>query len=306
MDTGKTPPKDTLPDDLLAAVRAITMVDVELLVFGGFPKVDTREALIEARRRWVLACKFDLALSIWAPTLDPTPRYLAKALYGATDPQAAEAAWFDAVFLWPDQNSQEYAASQIWALDDDGAANEKVHNARVRRIKLQGELRAANKKHRSKEAAKIKAALADPKMLIRARESLHHLHPELWIRYVVLCAHEKRRLNTKGPWRRNARAELGQIVPMAPSLQYDAFGICTIFHACYLWIKRHRTISSNPVPISKLLRDVTGMSVSEAACEVTGRLLNAIDYPNRPSSRTIRRIIKSSKFIHTLKTSNHF
>lgn len=301
MDTRKTPPEAKLPHELLDAAREITRIGSDIFVFGGFPKVDIRQALIEARRRWVHACKFDLALRMWAPTLAPTPRHLAKALYGAADPQAAESTWFDAVFLWPDQDSQESAASRIWALDEDGNANEEAHNARIDIAKSQGELRAANKKHRWKEAGRIKAALDDPAVRVRAREDLHHLHPELWIRYVVLHAHNIRKLNSKGTWRQDARDELVKIIPKASGLEYDALGTCCVFAASYRWIKSHRKISPN----CEMLRDVAGMSVSEAACEVTVRLFRAIKYLNAPSSRTIRRIIKSSKYIQTMKTINH-
>jgi hypothetical protein len=125
MDTDKSPPKDKLPAELLAATTVVSGVDSDIFIFGGFPRVDFDTALAEARRRWELALKFDSALRWWSPGCPETPCELVKA-HGVNDPEAAEEAWLEAVWLWPDDIDQENAAEKFWSM------HEKVAIAQAR------------------------------------------------------------------------------------------------------------------------------------------------------------------------------
>jgi hypothetical protein len=339
MDTAKTPPKEEWPRELLDAARAITQIDSEIFVFGGFPKVDGFKALSEARWRWILACQFDHALRAWEPTLytaeraergrggrrvpagSPSPHELIKTIYGVADAKEAESAWLDGVWLWPDEVSQESAADQIWLLDEDGGANLTARSAREKRAGLQGEMLKIAIKRRTKtgefvpfrklrnpsqlrKRSRLRNAINEPQLLRQARLGLPHLNPELWVRYVFLSARQD-----SAPGEHSAREwaskQLGRMIPRSRSktVQYDALGVCLVFAATYRWIKRTRELEGKS-PKTKILLDVNGMSASDAACEITPQLLRSINYVNSPSPRTIRRIIESSQYIKAMQTPN--
>jgi hypothetical protein len=75
--------------------------------------------------------KFDRALWLWSPGAAHTPREIATA-YGVADPQSAEQAWLDAVWLWPDIDDQETVAEKFWSM------HESIATAQARVARLQG------------------------------------------------------------------------------------------------------------------------------------------------------------------------
>ena len=169
VDTVKTPPltRQQLPTELLAAAKAISGIESEILAFGEFPKEDFDTALQEARRRWALALKFDRALFLWFPGSPKSPRDIVKS-YGVSSPQLAEDAWLEAIWLWPDVEDQELVAEKFWSM------NENVESVQTRIRRLQRLVFLATK-GRAKRMRRLRVALDDPELRTKAAVNLQHL-----------------------------------------------------------------------------------------------------------------------------------
>jgi hypothetical protein len=295
VDTGKTPAWRSVRRELIPAARSIVPADSEIFFLGGFPKTDFDTALQEARRRWALALKFDRALFLWSPGLSRSPREIAKD-YGVSDPDSAESAWLEAIWLWPDVEDQELVAEKFWSM------NETVEPAQTRVRRLERLVFLATKKGRVERARKLKAALDDPELRAKAAVNLQHLSPELWIRWTILSARFAKNTNTRAGWRANARMELGRIVPptIGAQLDYDSLLVLSVFAQCIRWIDRHK---KNIVSIGRRQLH-KALSRSERAYILTALVLKASGYPRRPGPKQIRKIVKSSKYLEHLKSNN--
>jgi hypothetical protein len=298
MDTARTLPltKKDLPAELLAAATVISGVDEEIFIFGGFPKTEFDSALLEARRRWMLALKFDRALWLWSPGAEHTPREIARTTYGVADPESAEQAWLDAVWLWPDIEDQETVAEKFWSM------HESVATAQARVARLRADAFIARQKKQIKAARKIEAKLANPKLRRRAAVNLQHLNPELWIRWTILGARIAKNTNRRHGWRENARVELGRIVPptIGRQLDYDSLLVLLVFAECYRWIEKNKKDHGRVI---SYLREAAPARAGRAYI-LTSVVLKESGYPRCPGPKQIGKIVKSLKYLSLLKSSN--
>lgn len=327
-----------LPQELLDAVRTMTDIGSEVFIFGGFPKNNLKDSLIEARRKWILACKFDQALRLWNPNplfsthrLNPnrSPLDIVRVVGGVADPRAAEEAWLEAVWLWPDEMAQERAAYDLGGFDGRGAMSKNVRDARNaltvlsrgpgtmtviykgRRLGIRkaiAEIRSAAKKRGKKSEVRH---LMDHQRQLRAFKKLSparrqeeiaklrhaaHLdgpfpHPELWIRYVVLDNKQMaERESANKRFRDRIRRELGRLVPASKGKhEYDAIRVMLTASICERWAKQSKENR-------KEARQLTGtFSVFDAIFKLTHMVLAELGYGPTPSAMQTRRILKSSK-----------
>jgi hypothetical protein len=289
VDTARTPPPTIrdLPTELLHAATAILGVESEVLIFGRFSKTDFETALQVARQRWTLAMKFDRALWLWSPGAAHTPREIARA-YGVADPQSAEKASLDAVWLWPDIEDQETVAEKFWSM------HESVATAQAEVERLQADAFLARQKKQIKAARRLEAKLANPKLRARGVVNLQHLHPELWARWAILKARaEKDKTFNKG-WRDDVRTELGRLVPRASGrlLDYDAPHVLLVFSQCLRWIDNHKKNFGRFEPYFQ-----TALSRSERAYVLTALVLRAAGYVRAPGEKQIRKLVASSQYL---------
>jgi hypothetical protein len=309
-----------LPDEIEAAAAAITATDSDLFAFGRFPEVVFEDALANARRRWDLALEFDQALRsftveyfqdhkiLWPPTVKNPLASIVQNL------KEAESAWLDAVWLWPDTVSQEDAADRLWPLNKKGAMIESAQKARFERAEIQQkfldrgvpreiirDLRVGPPQRIGRQKALRRFAklmrrrskiVNAPNLLRRAGIGQPHLHPELWIRYVVLLAKSKAR--SRG-WREMAREELGKVIP-EPSLGHEALerigNVALVFKACFFWVKLNKK--------SPILRNLSEFSALGRASELASKALQETHHPAL-STHTIQRIIQSSSYLEVVK-----
>lgn len=295
-------PQKPLPTELLDAARTMANLDSELFIFGGFPQNGIQKALAEARRKWILACKFDRALSLWHPNSlfsahrankSIPPREIARA-YGLSEQEAEEAenTWLESVWIWPDATSQENAANMIWALDENGVMIEGVLRARIKIRNIRGAYHHDHHRRRSSksELRDIHNRLNNPALVRRARLNLPRLHPEQWIRYVALAHREKHERTFVKRWREKTRNELGRLIPNSAGKKsdYDAVRINAIAEICNGWARRSKKNGKDAREITKTA------SVWESVPVLTHRVLEELKYGPLPSVTQIRRIIRMS------------
>ncbi len=284
------PETNVLPTKLVKAARAVTAVGSDVFLYGGYPKLQLEEASKAARRKWILACKFDQALRNYFPNLS-TPHEFVR-IVGNADAALAESAWLEAIWLWPDRVEQQDAANRIWLLGEDGTADEGAVRARVKIAQLQGDFRRLQKtKPRGRFRKKVQALerqLNNPSLRQCAGLDGPHLHSELWIRYVALKARDEAQ-TPKTNWRRKAREALARLVPKASGreLGYNPLGVAMVYIECYRWVRKERTKRD------RAFQRMGRPSAHDEACGMASQALNAIGYRNAPSPRQIRRLVES-------------
>jgi hypothetical protein len=218
-----------------------------------------------------------------------------KAVYGVSDPQSAEDAWLEAVWLWPDVEDQELVAEKFWSM------NEKVEPAQTRVRRLQRLVLLATKKGRAERVRKFKAALDDPELRAKAAVNLQHLNPELWIRWTILSARVAKNIKRRRGWRENVRRELGRIVPptIGRQLDYDSLLVLSVFAQCIRWIDRQK---NNCGSIGRRqFQDAPYRA--ERAYILTALVLKASGHTRHPGPKQIGKLVKSSKYLSLLKSS---
>lgn len=304
---------DEVPTELTQFAESI-LSDIGLsniFLFGGFPRASTEDAPRNALQKWILACRFDWCLRLWHPAVQETLEQITEG-HHVKDHRAAESAWLECVWLWPDAESQENAADELWAMDSaTGAPSEKAIREKIKIREAQGRMQRAQMKSRwdakKKEwvwtrrlrinvalRKRAQAALRNRRLRQRAALDGDRCHPELWLRYVA-CSAKSRATSGRKNWRVWARDELAKAVPAASGheLDFDKIACALVFAKCYGWADHNKEIAKRLCPDS--------FSLSEKASELTFGALKSAQYKNTPSPRSIRRIIERANLLKSIR-----